>query len=76
MDTVFTHELTTGGGHTLIKMKEQTDEDGKSIIFLHNIMEIGTLRVRIQTSDANDILGALTRVNQLMTKAVALGDVG
>jgi hypothetical protein len=75
METVFTQELTTGGGTTIIKMKEQTDDEGKSTIFLHNIMKMGTLRVRIDVSDANDILVALTRVNQLMTKAVALGEV-
>ena len=75
-DFVFVQTLTTQTGSTHVSMVYGEEEDGEKTVFLNRLMEDtdDVLSVRIQTSDANDILQALIQVNQMLSKAVTLGE--
>ena len=77
MQNVFCHSLSTPhSGTTHCQMLEETDKEGNNHVFLQKMLDDDrVLHVRIQLSDATDILEAMTKVNQVMTKAVQLGEV-
>jgi len=75
-DFLFMQTLTTPTGSTHISMIRSQDEDGEDAIYLNKLMDDeSVLSLQIQTADANDILQALIKVNQMMHKAVVLGEV-
>jgi len=77
MEEVFIQTLSTPSvGLTHIQMIKEIDCDDKLSIFLTQLTSSNsTIRIKIHLSDANDILDALGRVQQVINKAIKLGQI-
>ena len=73
-ELLFIHTLTTLDSTITVSLSQNTEG-----VFLNTLNDdmvdnCSVCCIRIQDPDANDILSAMTRVNQMINKAVSLGD--